>query len=162
MGFHAIIDNTCDDWDYRAAAEYLLERLRTLRHNEKRVCLISVGEVTVELADQRLLPAVSTRIGGRNQQFALHAATRLEASDAPIAVLSAGSDGIDGNSTAAGAVIDQRTLQDPQLRSAAQQALQQFCATAFLESVGGLLTTGPTGNNLRDLRLLLAEVPDVL
>jgi hydroxypyruvate reductase len=154
LGFHAVIDNNCDDWDYRAAADYLLARLRVLRRVHPRVCLISVGEVTVSSADNRL---ITSGVGGRNQHFALHAATRLERSDAPIAVLSAGSDGIDGNSTAAGAVVDEHTLQNAHLRSEAQTALQQFQSTAFLQSLGATITTGPTGNNLRDLRLLLAE-----
>ncbi|MGA8938992.1 MAG: glycerate kinase [Acidobacteriaceae bacterium] len=154
LGFHAVIDNSCDDWDYRAATDYLLARLRVLRRIYPRVCLISAGEVTVESTDQRLL---SSGIGGRNQQFALYAATRLEASDSPIAILSAGSDGIDGNSAAAGAVVDHHTLRDPGLRAAAQESLQQFCSTMFLERVGCTITTGHTGNNLRDLRLLLAE-----
>ena len=164
LGFHAVIDNTCDDWDYRAASEYLLTRLRTLRHEHPRLCLISVGEVAVSAANDGL---VASCIGGRNQHFALYTATQLEPSDAPIAVLSAGSDGIDGSSTAAGAVIDEHTLhstsvgaertRDEQLRAEAQTALQQFCSFPFLHSAGAIITTGPTGNNLRDLRLLLAE-----
>lgn len=153
LGFHALIDNTCDDWDYRAAADYLLARLRVLRRIHSRVCLISVGEVTVQAPDPRLLASGN---GGRNQQFALYAATRLEAGDAPIAVLSAGSDGIDGNSSEAGAVVDQGTLQGPWLRAAAQDALQQFRSAELLQGLGATIRTGPTGNNLRDLRLLIA------
>lgn len=153
LGFHAVVDNTCDDWDARAAADYLLARLRVLRRIYPRVCLISAGEVTLSAADPRVL---ANEIGGRNQHFALYAATRLEASDAPLAVLSAGSDGIDGNSSFAGAVVDHRTVGNPQLRSEAQAALLQFRSTALLERVGATLHTGPTGNNLRDLRILLA------
>lgn len=164
LGFHAVIDNTCDDWDYRAASEYLLTRLRALRLEHPRVCLISVGEVSVSPANDGL---IGSGTGGRNQHFALYTATQLEPTDAPIAVLSAGSDGIDGNSTAAGAVIDEHTLhstsvgaertRDEQLRAEAQMALQQFCSFPFLHSRGAIITTGPTGNNLRDLRVLLAE-----
>jgi glycerate 2-kinase len=72
-------------------------------------------------------------------------------------VLSAGSDGIDGNSPFAGAVVDQRTLENPRLRSEAQMALIEFRSTSLLRHVGATISTGPTGNNLRDLRLLLAE-----
>ncbi len=139
LGFHAVIDNTCDDWDYRAAADYLLTRLRVLRRIYSRVCLISVGEVTVESSDTRLL---TSGIGGRNQQFALYAATRIESSDVPIAVLSAGSDGIDGSSAAAGAAVDHETLHSPRVRAAAQDALQQFRSTAFLHSIGATIMTG--------------------
>ncbi len=66
---------------------------------------------------------MASSVGGRNQHFALYAATRLQASDGPIAVLSAGTDGIDGNSPFAGAVVDGRTLEDPRLRSEALLAL---------------------------------------
>jgi hydroxypyruvate reductase len=154
LGFHAVIDNTCDDWDYRAAADYLLASLRVLRRVHRRVCLISVGEVTVSSRNDRL---IASGIGGRNQHFALYAATRLEPSEGSIAVLSAGSDGIDGNSTAAGAVVHQNTLPTLARRAEAQNALHHFQSGTFLESLGATLTTGATGNNLRDLRLLLAE-----
>jgi hydroxypyruvate reductase len=164
LGFHVVIDNTCDDWDYRAASEYLLTRLRALRREHPRVCLISVGEVAVSADNDSL---IASGIGGRNQHFALYTATQLQPSDAPITVLSAGSDGIDGNSTAAGAVIDEHTLRSPrtgaegrsveQLQSDGHAALEQFCSFPFLQSRGAIITTGPTGNNLRDLRLLLAE-----
>jgi glycerate 2-kinase len=86
-------------------------------------------------------------------------------------VLSAGSDGIDGNSRAAGAVVDEYTLSeanavepvaalsDEDLRIKAQSALHHFYSSTFLEKYGAVIVTGPTGNNLRDLRLLLSEHP---
>ena len=149
LGFHTVIDNTCDDWSYDAAADYLLDRLRQLRREQPRACLISTGEVTVRV------PAHSnTASGGRNQHFALYLATQLHPDDNPIAVLSAGSDGIDGNSTAAGAVIDNHSLH--QSETAAQQALAAFDSSSFLNALGATIVTGPTGHNLRDLRILLA------
>ena len=48
-GFTVTIDNSCDDWDYQRAADYLLERLQGLRHKSERACLISGGEVTVKV-----------------------------------------------------------------------------------------------------------------
>ncbi len=48
-GFHVVVDNTCDDWDYADAARYLMERFDALRAIHPRLCLISVGEVTVTL-----------------------------------------------------------------------------------------------------------------
>ena len=180
LGFHAVIDNTCDDWDYRAAAEYLLDRLRTLRHEYPRVCLISSGEVTVELpgisADgDSSQPSRRSGIGGRNQHFALYTATLLGPEDASTVILSAGSDGIDGHSQAAGAVVDEQMLRETasaahthgsatsphssNLRTDAQSALNHFDSSTFLESLGATIVTGPTGNNLRDLRILLTERP---
>lgn len=152
LGFHTVIDNTCDDWTYDAAADYLLDRLRKLRHEHPRVCLISGGEVSVKLPHS----AASSAAGGRNQHLALYLATHLHAADGPIAVLSAGSDGIDGNSPAAGAVIDEHTIGGGWQRSEAEQALAEFDSYSWLHSLGATIVTGPTGHNLRDLRILLA------
>lgn len=171
LGFHAVVDNTCDDWDYGPAARYLVDRLRSLRHEYSRVCLISSGEVTVELPSTGIEGSENGSIsfvgvGGRNQHLSLYAAMLLEPSDASTVFLSAGSDGIDGNSFAAGAVVDEQSLRSPadqqsesQIRAAAQHALEHFDSSAFLERIGCTVTTGPTGNNLRDLRILLAEPP---
>lgn len=146
LGFHAIIDNTCDDWDYRAAAEYLVDRLRSLRTIYSRVCLISSGEITVKLPS-----AAKHGLGGRNQHFSLYAATLLQPSDAASVILSAGSDGIDGNSPAAGAVVDEQLPQ-----AEVMESLKQFDSYTLLQRIGATVLTGPTGNNLRDLRLLLS------
>ena len=146
-GFTVEIDNRCDDWDYVRAADYLLERLRILRAKSERVCLISGGEVTVKL--------VNGGTGGRNQQFALACATKI--SGDAITVLSTGTDGIDGNSPAAGTIVDGSTLERARARGLDPQAhLAGFNAYPFFESLGDAITTGPTGNNLRDLRILLA------
>ncbi len=149
LGFTAVIDNHCDDWDYLAAAEYLVAHLRQLRGEHAKVCLISAGEVTVRVAPE------ATGTGGRNQHFALHAATLLEPSDGAVAILSAGSDGIDGNSPFAGAVLDYETLTGTACTPS--EALAHFNSAAFLSPIHATIETGPTGNNLRDLRLLLAE-----
>jgi hydroxypyruvate reductase len=145
LGFHVVIDNTCDDWDYRAAAEYLVDRLRSLRSIYPRVCLISSGEVTVKL------PGTANGLGGRNQHFSLYAATLLDPSDPSTVILSAGSDGIDGNSPAAGGIVDEQTQQIE-----AKKSLREFDSYTFLERMGATVSTGPTGNNLRDLRILLS------
>lgn len=165
LGFRCEIDNYCDDWDYRNAAEYLLDRARKLRTSHGRVCLISAGEIAVRTWHEPGLATNPIGNGGRNQHFALYTATLLEASDIPIAVLSAGTDGIDGHSDAAGAVIGAETLRGcgqvcesgRKLRELAEQALANFNSSVFLESVNARLVTRPTGNNLRDLRLFLAD-----
>jgi hydroxypyruvate reductase len=100
--------------------------------------------------------ATSAGAGGRNQHLALYVATQLHPADGPIAVLSAGSDGIDGNSPAAGAVIDEHTMGGGWQRSEAEQALAEFDSYSWLHSSGATVVTGPTGHNLRDLRILLA------
>jgi glycerate 2-kinase len=161
LGFYSVVDNTSDDWNFKDAAEYLLKRLQGLRRDHKRVCLISSGEVTVELPGvSDLYCAEGDRrlgTGGRNQHFALYTATLLRPSDASIAVLSAGTDGIDGNSFAAGAMVDERTLVDGEGQlSEAREALRRFDSGTFLQEAGLSIVTGATGNNLRDLRILLA------
>lgn len=116
-----------------------------------RVCLLSGGEVLVKV-DQ---PA---GIGGRNQHFALYCASQLESADSLITILSAGTDGIDGNSLAAGAVVDCTTLQRAsEAGHDIKDALKTFNAYPLLTQIGDALITGPTGNNVRDLRILMAD-----
>jgi len=146
-GFAVHVDNSCDDWDYEAAAEHLLKRLRELRKQAARVCLISGGEVTVKVTNGGT--------GGRNQQFALACAEKIAGEN--IAVLSAGTDGIDGNSPAAGAVVDGTTMERAQSKGLdIQAALEKFDAYPIFRALGDMLETGATGNNVRDLRILLA------
>jgi hydroxypyruvate reductase len=147
-GFAVDVDTSCDDWDYARAADHLLQRLRELRRGVSRACLISGGEVTVKVAGK-------SGIGGRNQQFALYCATSIEGEN--ITVLSAGTDGIDGNSPAAGAVVDGTSTPRAQaLGLQVSQALAGFDAYPLFEKLEDAIMTGPTGNNVRDLRILLA------
>jgi glycerate 2-kinase len=151
-GYYVAVDNSCDDWDYADAARYLLERFHSLRAAHPRLCLISAGEVTVTLTR-------APGAGGRNQQFALVAALELAKHPGePLTVLSAGTDGIDGNTRAAGAIADPTTVArarafgfDP------EQALSEFNACPLFTALGDSVVTGPTGHNLRDLRLMLAQ-----
>jgi glycerate 2-kinase len=146
--FTVFVDNSCDDWDYAAAADFLLKRLRELRKESERVCLISGGEVTVKVTNGG--------VGGRNQQFALACAEKIAGEN--ITVLSAGTDGIDGNSPAAGAVADGTTIARSRSRGLdAPTHLSGFDAYPFFDALGDAIVTGPTGNNLRDLRILLAH-----
>jgi len=146
-GFMVHVDNSCDDWDYEKAADYLLQRVRELRKQFSPACLISGGEVTVKV--------VNGGTGGRNQQFALACAEKLAGEN--ITVLSAGTDGVDGNSPAAGAVVDGTTLERARGRGLnARAAIGKFDAYPFFTALGDAIETGPTGNNLRDLRILLA------
>ncbi|MGB6633009.1 MAG: DUF4147 domain-containing protein [Terriglobales bacterium] len=151
-GFAVEVDNSCDDWPYDKAAAYLLNRLRELRsrerpsHETSRVCLISGGEVTVTVRNGG--------IGGRNQQFALACGEQIAGEN--ITVLSAGTDGIDGNSPAAGAIVDGSTLNRAGGAESVRHALSSFNTYPLFDTLGDALITGPTGNNLRDLRILLA------
>ena len=147
-GFAVEIDNSCDDWDYEQAAAYLLERSAALSRRQGKSCLLSGGEVTVRL------PVVSGA-GGRNQQLALFAAASLPAGTT---LLSAGSDGIDGSSVAAGAVVDDTTNARARGRNLDPAAsLADFDASTLLAALGDTIVTGYSGNNLRDVRILLTD-----
>jgi len=147
QGFAVDVDNSCDDWDYERAADYLLGRLRKLRKSVTRVCLISGGEVTVKVTNGGT--------GGRNQQFALACAQKIAGEN--ITVLSAGTDGIDGNSPAAGAVVDGTTVERAKATGFdCVTALRSFNAYPLFDALGDAIMTGPTGTNVRDVRTLLA------
>ena len=150
-GYRVIIDNSCDDWDYRDAAAHLLSRLQEESSLTDHVCILSAGEVTVSIKGR-------AGRGGRNQQWALEVA-HLLAGTSGIVALSAGSDGIDGNSPAAGAVVDSTTWSraiaqgiDP------QRALDDFNTYPLFAALGDALIQGPSGNNVRDIRMLLMHV----
>jgi hydroxypyruvate reductase len=151
-GYFTVVDNSCDDWDYADAARYLLGRFHTLRAVHPRLCLISVGEVTVRM-DR------NPGAGGRNQQFVMACALELEQYQGErLTVLSAGSDGIDGNTKSAGAIADPTTV----TRAHAfgfhlKSSLAAFDACPMFTALGDAVVTGPTGQNLRDMRLLVAE-----
>ena len=151
-GYDAVVDNSCDDWDYADAARYLLERFNALRATHRRLCLISVGEVTVTM-DR------TPGAGGRNQQFAMACALELEKYQGErLTVLSAGSDGIDGNTQVAGAIADPTTVARAHAFGFHLKAsLAAFNACPMFTALGDAVVTGPTGHNLRDLRLLIAE-----
>jgi hydroxypyruvate reductase len=151
-GYYVVVDNSCDDWDYADAARYLLGRFHALRAVHPRLCLISVGEVTVKL-DR------TPGAGGRNQQFVMECALELEHHPGErLTVLSAGSDGIDGNTRSAGAVADPTTVTRAHTFGFhLKSSLAAFDACPMFTALGDAVVTGPTGHNLRDLRLLLAD-----
>jgi hydroxypyruvate reductase len=148
QGFAVEIDHSCDDWDYAKAADYLLDRLHKLRQGVSKACIISGGEVTVKV------PA-NAGAGGRNQHFALYCAQKIAGEN--IVALSAGTDGIDGTSPAAGAVVDGTTLERAQ-KAGLDVAVHftGFNSFPLFEKLGDAIQTGPTGNNVRDLRVLMA------
>ena len=149
-GFIACCDNATDDWPVDKAAEYLvrqLEELQKINHGQ-RVALIADGEVSS--------PVTGNGVGGRNSAFVLACVEKIAGKK--MAVLSAGTDGIDGNSPAAGAVANGQTLDlsrkfglDP------ADAFRRSDAHTFFSRLDDVIVTGPTGNNLRDLRILLAD-----
>jgi glycerate 2-kinase len=147
--FVACCDNSTDDWPVRKAAGALLAQLDELQtaNPNQPVALIADGELSS--------PVTGNGQGGRDSAFVL--ACVEEIAGKPIVVLSAGTDGMDGNSPAAGAVADGHTL--ARARQSGLDPEDFFLrsdAFRFFDQLGDTVVTGPTGNNLRDLRLLLS------
>jgi len=149
-GFLACCDNTTDDWPVEKAAERLAAQLEQMRQANpgQRVALIADGELSS--------PVTGNGIGGRNAAFVLACVEKIAGKK--VAVLSAGTDGIDGNSPAAGAVADGETLRRArEIGLDPNEAFRRRDAFTFFSRLEDAIITGPTGNNLRDLRILLAE-----
>jgi glycerate 2-kinase len=149
-GCFTCCDNSTDDWPVEKAAEYLLEQLNALQaaHPSHRVALIADGEVSS--------PVTGDGIGGRNAAFVLACVENIVGRR--VAVLSAGTDGIDGNSPAAGAVADGETLGRAMAAGLDPGgAFRRSDAFTFFARLDDAVIIGPTGNNLRDLRILLSE-----
>jgi len=110
-------------------------------------CVISGGETTVTIRGQGK--------GGRNQEFVLAAA--IEIADLPgVVLLSAGTDGTDGPTDAAGALCDGRTVRRAaEAGMRAQDYLAENNAYPFFAGLNDLLITGPTHTNVMDLRVIL-------
>lgn len=119
----------------------------------KPACVISGGETTVTVSGQGL--------GGRNQEFVLAAALQIKDMNNAV-VLSAGTDGTDGPTDAAGAIADGATIQRAQaLGLEASQFLQDNDSYHFFQPLGDLLMTGPTLTNVMDLRLVMVGLMDI-
>ncbi len=147
--FIAVCDNTTDNWPVGQAADFLLEQLAALqRANPGRaVAVIADGEISS--------PVTGNGVGGRNSAFVLDCVGKI--AGRRIAVLSLGTDGIDGSSPAAGAVADGETLARAQAQGLdSADYFRRSDSHTFFQKLGDSVVTGPTGNNLRDLRILLA------
>jgi len=149
-GYACCCDNVTDDWPVEKAAGYLLAQLESWQseNSGQRVAIIADGELAS--------PVTGNGVGGRNSAFVLSCVERIARRN--VVVLSAGTDGIDGNSPAAGAVADGETL--ARARSLGLEpgtAFRQSDGYNFFAQLDDAIVTGPTGNNLRDLRILLTS-----
>jgi glycerate 2-kinase len=148
-GIVCIADNTTDNWPLETAADHLLALLKSSKAENPtgRCAVVAGGEVSS--------PVTGRGIGGRNSAFVLSCVPKIAGKN--ITVLSAGTDGIDGNSPAAGAVADGETLQRALSTGVDPADFQKRSdAFTFFRNLGDAIVTGPTGNNLRDLRILIA------
>jgi hydroxypyruvate reductase len=132
--------------DTTDAARRFGATLRELAQMRRRLCLLAGGETTVRVR--------GSGRGGRNQEFALALADAV--ANAPVAVLSVGTDGVDGPTDAAGAFVDGTTQQRARARGLdADAALADNDSYTFFAHLGDLFRCGPTGTNVMDLKMAL-------
>ncbi|MDR9364039.1 MAG: DUF4147 domain-containing protein [Balneolaceae bacterium] len=131
--------------------DHIMNQLeKKLKDNSGKKALIFFGESTVKVTGDGL--------GGRNQEIALRMAKRLKEFNQSIVFLSAGTDGIDGPTDMAGAVVDQNSYQDAKSNGIdPDQFIDNNNSYHFFEKAGGHIKTGPTGNNVMDIQILLIE-----
>lgn len=149
LGCLSLCDSEADSWPIEKAADHLLALLEA----QKKIC---GGRPAAVIADGEVSsPVTGNGIGGRNSAFVLACVPKIAGKK--ITVLSAGTDGIDGNSPVAGAVADGETLSRAQAAGLdPADFFRRSDAYNFFHRLGDAIVTGPTGNNLRDLRVLLA------
>ena len=132
----------------RVMAAIAREISATGRPMARPACVIAGGETTVTLKGKGT--------GGRNQELALAASLDLEGID-NVLILSAGTDGTDGPTDAAGAIASGKTIADArQLGLSARDYLNNNDSYHFFKALGDLVMTGPTRTNVMDIILLLA------
>lgn len=125
----------------------LVRELRQKQQPQSPVCFISGGETTVTVR--------GAGQGGRNQEFALAAAIEIDGLD-DVVILSAGTDGNDGPTDAAGAIVDGSTLaRGRAMNLNAAQFLDRNDSYHFLQATQDLLITGPTFTNVMDIQIML-------
>ncbi len=148
LGFEVEVLGTPIDGDVVAASRAFCDHLGRLAAARpgRPVCLIGGGEPTVVLDSQ-------PGRGGRNQQFALAAAFAVQGKKG-VAVLSCGTDGTDGPTDAAGAVVDGDTIgRCRSLGLDPERALERNDVYPIFETSGNLIKTGPTNSNVMDIMI---------
>lgn len=146
-----------------SVGEHLAQMALRMKTESGPDCLITGGEPVVELA-----PAEIRGLGGRNQQLVLAALEQLQRDGGSeplqqIAILSGGTDGEDGPTDAAGAMLDEQVYaQAKQLGLSAADFLKRSDAYHFFEQANGLVKTGPTHTNTCDLRVVVVARKSVV
>ncbi len=149
LGYEAGILSDELSGETRQVAKMLARRAKNLAKSSTKACLIAGGETTVTV--------VGHGKGGRNTEMALAAAIELDGTP-NVVFLSAGSDGSDGNTNAAGAIADGSTLtRAKNLGLIASEHLQNNDSYNFFQLVGDLVVTGATNTNVMDIQLILID-----
>jgi hydroxypyruvate reductase len=131
-----------------AAVAHVRAAIARASDSARPTAIVSSGETTVHVTGRGR--------GGRNQEFALAAAVPLATAGSGVVVASVGTDGIDGPTDAAGAIVDATTIRRARAAGVpADRALADNDAYACLAAIGDLIHTGPTGTNVGDLQVIL-------
>ncbi|MGH7875703.1 MAG: MOFRL family protein, partial [Candidatus Binatia bacterium] len=151
LGYTTLILSNAVEGESRCVAAEHVELIRRIKNNLGPItlpaCVLSGGETTVTVKGDGL--------GGRNQEYALAAALEIDGIDG-VVVLSAGTDGTDGPTDAAGGIVDGSTIERAKDQSLdAAEYLQRNDSYHLLRATGDLLKTGPTRTNVMDLQVLL-------
>jgi glycerate-2-kinase len=149
LGYEVVVEDEPTGGEARAAAHaFLLRARRAALRASRPLCVIAGGETTVTV--------VGDGQGGRNQEFALAATPAIGGLGRASVLASAGTDGVDGPTDAAGALVDSTTLERAsRLGLNWTTALARNDAYHFFEPLGDLITWGPTGTNVGDVHVLL-------
>ena len=138
--------------DTSLVAEYIVEtslKFKGDKSEVKPVCLLFGGETTVKMTGRGL--------GGRNQHLALLSAIMLE-NHPGITILSAGTDGTDGPTDAAGAVVDSDTVTGALSKNIdPAKYIRDFDSYHFFKRAGGQIITGPTMTNVMDIIVVIID-----
>jgi hydroxypyruvate reductase len=151
LGYRTLVLSTMMEGEAREVAGVHAAIVKEIQKNARPVrapaCFLSGGETTVTVRGDGT--------GGRNMEFVLAAAIALEGS-APVTIFSAGTDGTDGPTDAAGAIADEKTVERARVSGLnARHELNRNNSYYFFKQVEGLVKTGPTGTNVMDVRILL-------
>jgi glycerate 2-kinase len=150
LGYHVHIVREPVTGEARvSAADHVTKVAEAVRSLPRPVCVVASGETTVTVTGGGK--------GGRNQEFAFTMAQSLDALGADVAAASVGTDGIDGPTDAAGAIVDRTTFDRARAAGIGrpEQYLQDNNTYAFFDALGDLIRTGPTSTNVGDLQLIL-------
>ncbi len=148
-GFDTVLLSTEIQGEARDVGKWLAQKAKEMKNkndSRKPLCLLSGGETTVTVKGNGK--------GGRNTELALAFALEIEGIEG-ISLLSAGTDGNDGPTDAAGAIVDRKTISKAREKGIdPQEFLENNDSYTFFKETGDLFITGPTGTNVMDIQII--------